>query len=182
MENYIVSPEDSFFYEKVISFLVSQYNKSGNNPKPVILHSIRIGLRLMQLGYEKNIVSASFLHDLVEDSDVTKSDIKKEFGKDIANLVSAVTFKPEIEDKTEQYKEMFARTSQFGRSALIIKCVDTFDNGNYIILVQDIKLQKLLIDKMKYFLDLSKDVIGKEIVWKQLYKQWEQETERIKDL
>jgi hypothetical protein len=40
--NQAISPEDSFEIEKAISYLVTNYNESGHNPKASYLHSLRI--------------------------------------------------------------------------------------------------------------------------------------------
>lgn len=48
----------------------------ANSPKPVILHSIRIALYLNNLGYNRNIVLAAILHDILEDSSASVEKIK----------------------------------------------------------------------------------------------------------
>lgn len=75
--------------------MVAKYGTSGNNSKPVILHSIKTAFYLMEKGYDKNIIIGALLHDLIEDSNVNVFDIKKEFGLEIAEIVDAVSFDPE---------------------------------------------------------------------------------------
>lgn len=53
--------------EEAIKFLVFTVQESGMNPKPVILHSIRVWLNLQNLGYDKDVVVAAILHDILED-------------------------------------------------------------------------------------------------------------------
>jgi len=150
--NHFISPEDSFAVEKAIQFLTTEYAKSGQNPKPVILHSLRVGFYLLELGYEKDIIIAGILHDLVEDSDVTESDISKRFNSDVTDWVMAVSFKSDIADPIEQYKEMYQRVCNSGRQAIIVKAADLHANSMYIHLVPSYEKQKMLIDKIGFFI------------------------------
>lgn len=137
-----ISPENSFKIEKAISYLIKKYNESGRNPKPVILHSLRVGVCLLEFGYETDIIITGILHDLVEDTDVSIDDIKNNFSTEIANYVEAVSFKSSILDPVEQYKEMFTRTISEGRIPIIVKSADILANSLYIHLVSDLLKQR----------------------------------------
>lgn len=76
--------------EKAIVFLAHAINTSGNNPKPVILHSILVGLSLAKLNYPTCIIQAGFLHDMIEDSSVSIKSIKEQFGNKVASLQSHI--------------------------------------------------------------------------------------------
>lgn len=55
--------------------------------KPMIMHPIAVGYMLESFGYDDAVVAAGYLHDVVEDTQYTIDDIRKEFGEDIASLV-----------------------------------------------------------------------------------------------
>lgn len=55
--------------------------------KPMIIHPISVGMLLEEYGYDELVVAAGYLHDVVEDTQYTMEDIKKEFGDEVANLV-----------------------------------------------------------------------------------------------
>ena len=165
-------PETDKQIEEAIKFLVFTIHESGKNPKPVILHSIRVGLHLYNLGYEKDIVIAAILHDVIEDTDVKIEEIESKFGKKIAKLVEANSFDESIEDKTERYKENFERCCKAGRDALIVKAADFFDNADYYNLASTNELAKWLLEKLKYFIDNSKSELKDEILYKKLVKKY----------
>src|SRR4030065_106782 len=100
--------------------LTFQQRKVRNRGKPVVLHSIRVGMYLYNRAYPKDIVIAGILHDLLEDTDVSFNDIKEKFGEKIARLVQACSFDAAIKDKKEQYNEVFARCLKEGKEALLV--------------------------------------------------------------
>jgi len=55
--------------------------------KPMIIHPISVGMLLEEYGYDDTVVAAGYLHDVVEDTNYTIEDIKKEFGEEVASLV-----------------------------------------------------------------------------------------------
>ena len=61
--------------------------RKNEKDKPMIMHPISVGELLESFGYDDNVVAAGYLHDVVEDTEYTIEDIKKEFGCDIASLV-----------------------------------------------------------------------------------------------
>ena len=95
--------------QKAIIFLSNRIEGSGNNPKPVIAHSIQVGGKLLELGMPDEIILAGFLHDLIEDSATTAQDIAQEFGEEVARLVQVLTFDETIADREERYQENFQR-------------------------------------------------------------------------
>lgn len=162
--------------ENAIKFLVKRINESGHNPKPVILHSIRVGLHLYNAGYATDTVIAAILHDLLEDTETNLSEIKTKFGPKVAQLVESTTFDQTMLDKTERYKKNFDRACEIGREALIIRTADLLDNSNYYHLT-DNNTQRWLYEKLKYFLDVSKKLIGNEVIYKELVDRYAKLTE-----
>lgn len=106
-----------------------QRRKSG---EPYIIHPMevaRIVAEELQLG--ANPVIAAFLHDVVEDTDVTIEEIGRRFGEDVAFLVSVVT-KPkkehyEMSKQLDNYKQMLDSV-HYDIRAILIKLADRLHN------------------------------------------------------
>ena len=83
------------------------------------LHSVRVGLRFPAGSVGR---TAGYLHDVVEDSEVTVADIRAKFGDDVADAVDAVTRR-----EGEVYADFIARAGQHpvGRA---VKLADLRDN------------------------------------------------------
>ena len=158
--------------EEAIKFLVHAIEESGKNPKPVILHSIRVGLYLYQQDYSKEIVIAGILHDLLEDTEITLDEIKEKFGDKVANFVQVNSFDETIKNKKERYLDSFTRCLDAGKESLVVKAADFLDNSHYYHLAQDRKLYQWLLKKLKHFIEHSEEVLKNEIAWKELKKQY----------
>lgn len=59
--------------------------------EPYITHCIAVAAILAELRVPVAVVMAGLLHDTVEDTEITLSDIRKEFGEEVAQLVDGVT-------------------------------------------------------------------------------------------
>ncbi|HBW48165.1 TPA: hypothetical protein DEF17_09625, partial [bacterium] len=145
-----------------IVFLVQAITSSGNNPKPVILHSILVGLSLAKLNYPLYIIQAGFLHDTVEDSDTNIDTVKEQFGEQIAALVSACTYDHSIKNKAEQYQSAMSRASKSGKDALVVMAADLIQNEPYY---NQEDFTQYPWDKIAYFIEFTEPILKDEPIW-----------------
>jgi len=163
-------PELEHKMEKYLEFLVIEFLPKCKNEKPVVLHSLRVSLKLYELGYEENIVLGALLHDVVEDSSISLEDIKNKFGTEMSILVESLTEDKSIDDKVKRNEALINQSVNYGRSSLIIKCADILDNSMYHYLVKDEKVSDRLFKKYNYFLDKAV-LIKNEPIYKELIEQ-----------
>ena len=82
---------------------------------------------LLKSGYDENVIAAALLHDTVEDTNATLEQIRKQFGTEIYELVSACT-----DDQTESWEERKAHQidaiKTVSTDILAIKCADKLHN------------------------------------------------------
>ena len=72
-----------------------QYRKSG---EPYIVHPILVASITAHFSHDEAMVLSALLHDVVEDTDYTHSDIQNIFGDDVAHIVDGLTKITEIRD------------------------------------------------------------------------------------
>ncbi len=72
--------------------------------EPYVNHVVAVADILVNLHLDYESVAAAFLHDVVEDSDVTLDDIRRQFGDSIAELVDGVTKMHAIDLQVDQYR------------------------------------------------------------------------------
>ena len=85
-----------------------QYRASG---EAYIAHPVAVAGLLRDLGGSSVMIAAGFLHDVVEDTDVTADEIESRFGPEVRRLVEGVTklSKFNFSSKTERQAENFRR-------------------------------------------------------------------------
>lgn len=165
--------------DNALHYLAQNLRETGNNSKPVLLHSFKLAMNLYMNEYEKDIIIAGILHDIIEDTDMTKESLEKDYDKKICDIVEAVSFNPKIEDKLEQAKEMFKNCCHYGKEALIVKCADLLDNINFVCLVDDKLTKDKLLKKYELFLEISYKQIGKEKIYIKLKNKYEEIKQKI---
>ena len=75
-------------YEYAVEHHGDQKRKSG---EPYIIHPLNVAYILAGVGLDEATISAALLHDVVEDTDVTGEDLRRDFGDEIADMVAGVT-------------------------------------------------------------------------------------------
>lgn len=107
-----------------------QYRKSG---EPYIAHPIAVAELLRDLGGDSEMIAAGFLHDVVEDTEVTPDEIEALFGPNVRQLVEAVTklskynFSSKTERQAENFRRMFIAMAQDIR-VIVVKLADRLHN------------------------------------------------------
>ncbi len=108
-----------------------QKRKSG---EPYIIHPLCVALILAELELDKETIIAGILHDVVEDTVMTKEEIAKEFSDEIALLVDGVTkltrldlSQDKIEIQAENLRKMFLAMAKDIR-VILIKLADRLHN------------------------------------------------------
>jgi (p)ppGpp synthase/HD superfamily hydrolase len=164
---------DAQAIQEAVIFLVTKMLESGHNPKPVIFHSIRVGVYLYDLNYEPEVVKAGILHDIVEDSNTSLLEFTKQFGTRVAEIVEANTFNYTLIDRATQGKDCIQRCLNYGRDALVVRVADKLENSCYLNLSMNIDFLKLWIGEMRYLVDVSQSkLIGlDQPIWNDLSQQ-----------
>ena len=110
--------------------------KPRKTGEPYIMHPLRVAYLVASWGLDTETISAALLHDTLEDTDATYSDLMDTFNnKNLINMVDAVTaIDIELDSKSELTKEEIDRLSderlkeKMSEKALFIKVADRIDN------------------------------------------------------
>jgi len=134
--SYITKDEDRALIKRAYQYADDKHagilRKSG---EPYIHHLIEVAFILASLQGGPHTIAAGFLHDVVEDTDVTVEDLKQAFNEDIASLVESLTNiqrlklshrKPE-DFAAEDHRKIFLGMARDIR-VIIIKLADRLHN------------------------------------------------------
>lgn len=95
---------------------------------PYFSHPKYVSEIIEQLTKNKILIAAALLHDVVEDTETTIDDIRKEFGNKIADLVDELTNKPEERGNRKKKEYMYWKIRNLSSDAFTIKLADRFHN------------------------------------------------------
>src|SRR4029079_19636996 len=127
-------PEDIALVESAYEF--SDHAHRGqfrNSGEPYISHPLAVASILSQWRFDAEGLSAALLHDVMEDTSATKSQIENRFGASVANLVGGASKLDQLEFATreaaqaENFRKMLLAMAQDLR-VILIKLADRLHN------------------------------------------------------
>lgn len=98
-----------------------------------IIHPLNVASILSEINLDDETICAAILHDVVEDTDVSKEEIEAEFSAEIAEMVDGVTklgklqYTTREEEQVENYRKMFLAMGKDIR-VILIKLADRLHN------------------------------------------------------
>ena len=134
-----------------------QYRASG---EPYIAHPIAVAGLLRDLGGNSTMIAAGFLHDVVEDTDVTLEQLESRFGIEVGHLVEGVTklskfnFSSKTERQAENFRRMFLAMAKDIR-VIVVKLADRLHNMRTLQHLKPEKQGSIALETREIFAPLA---------------------------
>tara|TARA_Y100001968_G_scaffold297456_1_gene306464 strand:- start:57566 stop:59896 length:2331 start_codon:yes stop_codon:yes gene_type:complete len=134
-----------------------QFRKSGD---PYIVHPIAVAGLLREIGASPSVIAAGFLHDVVEDTDVTPEKLEDFFGKEVRELVEGVTklggihFTNRTEAQAENLRKMFLAMSSDIR-VVLVKLADRLHNMRTLESLDANRQQRIALETREIYAPLA---------------------------
>ena len=154
-------PDDIVLISRAFEFAYQlhkgQYRASG---EPYIAHPVAVAGLLRDLGGSGVMIAAGFLHDVVEDTDVTPEEIESLFGVEVRQLVEGVTklskfnFSSKTERQAENFRRMFLAMAADIR-VIVVKLADRLHNMRTLEHLNPEKQRRISLETREIFAPLA---------------------------
>lgn len=154
------SDQNKALVEKALVFAekahIGQLRASGD---PYIVHPYNTALILAEFQADTETIVAGLLHDTVEDTDITLTDLEKEFGKEIAFMVESVTKLGQlkyrgVERHTESLRRFFVAMSEDIR-VIMIRLADRLHNVRTLKFLPKEKQRRIALETLEIYAPLA---------------------------
>ncbi len=123
-------------------------------------HSVAVATILAEQQLDATTIAAALLHDVVEDSNVSLDDIRKDFGAEIAGIVdgltklSSLTFRSSAEEQAENYRKLLLSIAKDAR-VIIIKLADRLHNMRTLDPLSEDRRRRIALETREIYAPLS---------------------------
>ncbi len=155
-------------YEFALKAHGDQKRMSG---EPYIIHPVEVAYIITTLELDDESICAGLLHDVVEDTSVTREELKEEFGDSIVELVDGVTKLGKIasyvdkeEEQVENYRKFFMAMAKDIR-VLMIKLADRLHNMRTLKHLADDRKVAIAKETMQLYAPLANRLGIYSIKW-----------------
>src|SRR5207245_3043453 len=134
-----------------------QKRQSGDD---FVSHSVAVATILAEQQMDTTTIAAALLHDVVEDSNVSVEDIRRDFGPEVAGLVdgltklSTLTFRSSVEEQAENYRKLLVSVAKDAR-VIIIKLADRLHNMRTLEHLDDEKQRRIALETREIYAPLA---------------------------
>jgi GTP pyrophosphokinase len=156
-----LKPEDITQLESAYHFSKAahegQFRKSG---EPYISHPLAVANILAQWHLDTQALTAALLHDVTEDTSITNTEISRNFGKPVAELVDGVSkldkieFESQEKAQAENFRKMLLAMARDVR-VILIKLADRLHNMRTLDAFDTRKQQRIARETLEIYAPIA---------------------------
>ncbi len=134
-----------------------QFRKSG---EPYITHPLEVAILVAEWGLDEQTIAGALMHDVIEDTAVTKEELSRIFGSRIAELVDSVTkldklhFESEEAAHAEYFRKVVLAMAKDVR-VILIKLADRMHNMLTLASMRPHKRKLIALETMEIYVPIA---------------------------
>ncbi len=141
----------------------AHYKQKRKSGEPYITHPTEVATIVADWGLDANSIAGAILHDVVEDTSVTKADLEQIFGNNIAELVDGVTkleklnFESEEIAHAEYFRKVVLAMAKDIR-VILIKLADRLHNMLTLSSMNEVKRRRIALETMEIYVPIANKI------------------------
>ncbi len=160
LNRYLEPPQVETCYQ---GFLFAEKAHSGQmrrSGEPYISHPVAAALILAEMRMDYQTITATLLHDVVEDTLISKDDLINQFGEEITTLVDGVTkltkikFETRAQAQAENFRKMVLAMVKDIR-VIIVKLADRLHNMQTLGVMPSAKRRRIAIETLEIYAPIA---------------------------
>lgn len=156
LSSYLPAEQVSLVQEAFIVARDAHEGQTRSSGEPYITHPVAVATILAEMRLDYETVSAALLHDVIEDTPVTKEQLAAQFGSAVAELVYGVSkldklkFRDHKEAQAENFRKMVMAMVQDIR-VILIKLADRTHNMRTLGALRPDKRRRIARETLEIF-------------------------------
>jgi len=144
-------------YEMAVQAHEGQKRASGQD---YVSHVVEVATLLAQFKLDTASLVSALIHDVVEDTSITLTDIEEEFGYEVGQIVDGVTkigrveFRSHTEQQVENYRKLLLSMAQDAR-VILIKLADRLHNMRTLEHLAPEKRKRIALETREIYAPLA---------------------------
>ena len=144
-------------YQMAANAHEGQTRKSG---EAYIFHPLAVARTIADLHMDCDSIMAAILHDVIEDTAITRNDLEKEFGPEVAALVDGLSklthlkFESQVEAQAANFRKMFLAMVDDIR-VVLIKLADRLHNVRTLGVLAPLKRRRIARETLEIYAPIA---------------------------
>ena len=159
-QEYLTEPQIEALRQSYVVAKDAHEGQTRSSGEPYIIHPVAVARILAEMRLDIETLQAALLHDVIEDTEVTKEELEEQFGNTVAELVDGVSkldklkFRDRKEAQAENFRKMVLAMVQDIR-VILIKLADRTHNMRTLGALRPDKKRRIARETLEIYSPLA---------------------------
>ncbi|MCJ2378595.1 bifunctional GTP diphosphokinase/guanosine-3',5'-bis pyrophosphate 3'-pyrophosphohydrolase [Vibrio sp. ZSDZ34] len=159
-QEYLTEPQLEALRQSYVVARDAHEGQTRSSGEPYIIHPVAVARILAEMRLDIETLQAALLHDVIEDTEVTKEELEEQFGTTVAELVDGVSkldklkFRDRKEAQAENFRKMVLAMVQDIR-VILIKLSDRTHNMRTLGALRPDKKRRIARETLEIYSPLA---------------------------
>ena len=159
-QEYLTEPQIEALRQSYVVAKDAHEGQTRSSGEPYIIHPVAVARILAEMRLDIETLQAALLHDVIEDTEVTKEELETQFGNTVAELVDGVSkldklkFRDRKEAQAENFRKMVLAMVQDIR-VILIKLADRTHNMRTLGALRPDKKRRIARETLEIYSPLA---------------------------